>query len=74
MERHLRDRAFYGMHKTLRAIVGYLYDDFRTSYTQLMVPADKAEIEALNGNSSVANVKSKAATAASKSNTGLKPL
>ena len=62
VERHLRDRLFYAMHKTLRDSARYLYNDVRISYTQLMLSAHKVETEASEGKGSIGNVKSKAAS------------
>ena len=41
----LRDRLFYGVLKTLRDSIWYLYDSLTGTYPQLLVAARKAEAE-----------------------------
>ena len=41
----LRDRLFYGVLKTLRDSIPYLYGNLSVTYTQLLVAARKAEAE-----------------------------
>ena len=49
-EKHLRDRLFYGMHKTLHDSIHYLYDDAKVSSIHLLIAARKAETEVLDVN------------------------
>ena len=59
----LRDRLFYGVLKTLRHSVSYLYDNPAVTYTQLLVAARKAEAEVSDGKSGTMTIKAKAVTA-----------
>ena len=45
VQQHLRDRIFHGLHKPLRDLMCYLYDDVRITYPQLVTAAWKAESE-----------------------------
>ena len=42
---HLKDWLFHGVHKHIRDSIRYLYSNPETTYSQLMVTADKAESE-----------------------------
>ena len=57
----LRDRLFYGVLKTLRHSIRYLYDNPAVAYTQLLVAARKAEAEVSDGKSGTMTIKVKAA-------------
>ena len=58
----LRDRLFYGVLKTLRDYILYLYDNLTVMYTQLLVAAMKAEAEVGNSKTGTVTIKAKAAT------------
>ena len=59
----LGDRLFYGVFKTLRDSIRYLYDNPTVTYTQLLVAARKAEAEVSDGKLGTMTTKAKAATA-----------
>ena len=59
----LRDRLFYGVLKTLRDSIRYLYDNPTVRYTQLLVAVRKAEAKVSNGKLGTMIIKAKAATA-----------
>ena len=59
----LRDRLFYGILKTLRDSVKYLYDNPTVTYTQLLVAAREAEAEVSDSKLGIMTIKAKAATA-----------
>ena len=59
----LRDRLFYGILKTLRDSIRYLYDNPTVTYTQLLVAARNAEAEVSDGKLGTMTIKAKAATA-----------
>ena len=40
---HLKDRLFHGVHKHIRDLIRYLHGNPKTTYSQLMVAARKAE-------------------------------
>ena len=62
-EIELIDRLFYGVLKTLRDSIRYLYDNPAVTYTQLLVAARKAEAEVSGGKSGTMTIKVKASTA-----------
>ena len=43
VQQHMRDRVFWGMHKQLRDLMHYLYDDAQIMYPKLVTAAQKAE-------------------------------
>ena len=59
----LSNRLFYGVLKTLRDSIRYLYDNPAVTYTQLLVATRKAEAEVSDGKSGTMTIKIKAATA-----------
>ena len=59
----LRDRLFYGILKTLKDSIRYLYDNPAVIYTPLLVPARMAEAEMSDGKSGTMTIKAKATTA-----------
>ena len=59
----LRDRLFYGVLKTLRDSIRYLYDNPTVTYTQLLVGARKAEADVSDGKLGIMTIKAKAPTA-----------
>ena len=59
----LRDRLFYGVLKTLRDSIQYLYDNLTVTYTQLLVAARKAEVEVSDSKKGTMTIKAKAAIA-----------
>ena len=59
----LRDRLFYGVPKTLRGSITYLYDNPTVTYTQLLIAARKAEAEVSDGRLGTMAIQAKAATA-----------
>ena len=63
VEVKLKDRLFYGVLKTLRDSIRYLYDNPTVTYTQLLVAARKAEAEVSDGKLGTMTTKAKAATA-----------
>ena len=58
----LKDRLFYGVCKTLRDSIRYLYDNPAVTYTQILVAARKAEAKVSDGKSGTTTIKAKAAT------------
>ena len=58
----LRDRLFYGVLKTLKDSIRYLYDNPPVTYTQLLVAARKIEAEVSDGKSGTMTIKVNAAT------------
>ena len=58
----LRDRLFYGMPKTLRYSIIYLYDNLTVTYMQLLVVSRKDETEVVNSKTGTMPIKAKAAT------------
>ena len=58
----LRDRLFYGVLKTLRGSIRYLYDNPTVTYTQLLVAARKAEAEVNDGKLRTMTITAKVAT------------
>ena len=59
----LRDRLFYGVLKTLRDSIHYLYDNLTVACTWLLVAARKAEAEVSDSKLGTMTIKTKAATA-----------
>ena len=59
----LRDRLFYGVFKTLRDSIRYLYDNLTVTYTQLLVVARKSEAKVSDGKLGAMTIKAKAVTA-----------
>ena len=57
-----RDRLFYGVLKTLRDCIRYLYDNLTVTCTQLLVAAKMAEAEVSDGKLGTMTIKVKAAT------------
>ena len=45
MQQHLKDHLFHRVHKHIRDSIRYLYSNPRTTYSQLMIAACKAENE-----------------------------
>ena len=59
----LRGRLFYGVLKTLRHSIRYLYDNLTVTYTQLLLTARKAEPEVSDSKLRTMTIKPKPATA-----------
>ena len=59
----MKDRLFYGVLKTLRDSIRYLYVNPAVTYTQLLFAARKAEAEVGDGKLGMMTVKAKASTA-----------
>ena len=45
VQQHLKDHLFHGVHKYISDSIMYLYSNPRTTYSQLMIAAQKAESE-----------------------------
>ena len=59
----LQDRLFYGVLKTLRDSIQYLYNNPIVTYTQSLVAARKAEAEVSDSKTGFMTTKATAATA-----------
>ena len=56
----LRNTLFYGVLKTLRDSIWYLYNNLTVTYTQLLVTARKAEAEVSDSKLGTQTIKAKA--------------